>query len=472
MKPIVRNSVFMSLFNIFGRATGIIRYLLLAAFLSTPDYGLINFALNIGKLGRHFMDGGLDNLISRDGARDHEKVPTYCLHGLAVKSALGLLFFVGIFFYLKGTRGKSWSELAVIYACLSGSAMVAFAGVIRSCFTAIERMEYVFYTNLPSRLISLLSLFIILWYSWPLVLTSFSISLEFFIWFLLLAIVSFRFFSYSSIKLTLPTFRYMFLESWPLALYDFFNTFYMTLDVMMIEYMMGGSDPVAPYAYASQLVEGFTLLLTGYLIAIYPVLSRYHETDDDAYRRLFEKSVILLLAYTLPLTFLLGIWSSEWMSLIPKAEPLTGDVLRILIINLNLSMLNTLVIIVFTSRNRQRWLALFTGLAVVISFLTNWVFIRWYEQVGAAFASLLSQLALFLIMSAAGRRLFALSFPLRKPLEILGISALAGFSAWIIPFKTIFLIPFFYGAFLLLYAYLFGVFTLAELRRWRSALKT
>ncbi len=471
MKPIIRNSVFMSLFNIFGRASGMIRYVLLVTFLSTAGYGLITYALNVGKLARHFIDGGLDNLISRDGARDHEKVSSYYLHGLIMKAILALLFFSGAFFYLKWVRHLSWNELAVVYLCLSGSAMVSMNGIIRSCFTAIERMEYVFYTNFPSRLLALILLFIVLWLSLPLIFVAFSISSEFFIWFVLLGMVSLRFFSFKNVRVRWSMFKYMILESWPLALYGFFNVFYMALDVVMIEYIMGDPESVAPYTYASQLVEGFTLLLSGYLIAIYPVLSRYHIQDREAYNRLFKQSTNLLLAYTIPLSVLLSLWSDGWMGLIPKATHVTAEVLGILALNLNLSILNTLIIIVFTSCNRQRWLVLFTGLAVLISLFSNWFLIHAYQQTGAAYASLLSQSMLLLVMGSVAKKMFHLPYPIKKPLGLLLVSMLAALVTKLIPSLHFLLIPIAYGIGWVFFAWLLGVVTWSEIQQWMKAIR-
>ncbi len=462
----------MALFNVFGRASGFIRYLLLVGFLSDPHYALITFAFSFGRLGRTFMDGGLDILISRDGARDRNKVPSFYLNALIIKAALGLIFFVSVYFYLACYRGLTLMQLFVVYASLCGSAMLSFTGIVRSCFTAIERMEYIFYTTLPTRLIAILLLFIALWFAFPLLVVAAAVSMEYLLWFLLLGGVSLRFFSPAQAVPSSSTIRYMILESWPLALYGFFTVVYLSLDVLMIEVLMGGHEAVAPYTYASLLMEGVTMLLTGYIIAIYPVLSRLHDTDEKAYLRLFNQSVIVILGCTLPLSILLAFWADGWMSLIKDTGPITGRVLQILTVNLNLSMMNTLVVIVFTSRNRQRLLVVFTAIAVSVSFLSNLLLIPIYQQPGAAFASLISQLVLFVIMAFMAYWIFSITFPWRKPLSIFAVSLLAGIITRFIPAIPILLVPFVYVAFLALFVHLFGVFTPREIQKLFKALKS
>lgn len=470
MSSILRNSIFMGLFNLFGRASGLIRYWLLVAFLSKADYALITYSFYVGRLGRHFMDGGLDNLISRDGAREHGKIANYLFHGLLLKAILGAVFFGSVFFYLAFTRGKSWSELGVIYISLAGSAMLSMTGVLRSGFTAVERMEYVFYTNLPARMISIFVLFLAVYFSLPLAAAAGAVSLENFIWFYLLASAGLRYFSFLT-PVSFSTIKYMLAESWSLALYGFFNVFYLSLDVMMIEYLMGGDEAVAPYTYASLLIEGVTMMVSGYLIAIYPALSRYYQEDETAYRALFRQSVIVLLSITVPISVLLAGWSYGWMNFIRETGLVSSQVLAVLAATLNLSVLNTLVIVVFTSRNRQRWLVAFTGGAVLISFLTNWIMIVWYGQVGAACASFLSQLILLIAMGWIAWRLFDLPIPAGKAGGILLVSLLAGGITRLIPGLHLLIVPFVYGILLLGLARLLGVMTPEELSRIMNAVR-
>ncbi len=471
MKPILRNSIFMALFNIFGRGSGFIRYALLVGFLSEVHFGIITYAFYVGRLGRTFMDGGLDNLISRDGARNYEKVPTYYIHGLFLKGILAAVFFIGVFFYLYSFRSLSLFELGVVYAALCGSAMLSFTGVIRSCFTAIERMEFVFYTNLPVRLTSLILLFIVLWFTLPLPFAAGAVSMENLLWFGLLGYFSLRFFSIKNCAFSWKTVRYMVSESWSLAAYGFFNVFYMSLDVMMIEYLMGSRKAVAPYTYASQLLEGITMLITGYLIAIYPVLSRYYQTNEEAYQRLFRQSVMILWSCTISASVLLSFWSYEWMNFIKETGVIPGQVLVALAVNLNFSLLNTLFIALFTTRNRQRWLVLFTGLAVLISFLSNWYLIPIFQQPGGAYATLFTQFILFTMMFGVAKRLFVIPFPIKKPTQILAVSLLCGFLIRLIPSLYILFVPFLYVGLLLCCIRIFDIFTKEEIRRIKNAFK-
>ncbi len=470
MKPLIRNSIFMMFFNVFGRASGFLRYLLLVGLLTEASFSLVSFAFYFGSLCRHFVDGGLDNFVSRDGARDYGKIPSFYINALFLKAVLAVVFCSAAFWYLRDARDKDLFEILIVYIALIGSVMTSFTGVIRSCFTAIERMEFVFYTNLPSRLLSISLLFIALWFGFPLELVVASVSLENVLWFFLLGAISLRYFQLKGTGISFPVIRYMVWESLPLMVYGFFNVLYLSLDVMMIEYLMG-LDSVAPYTYASMLLEGVGLLVTSYFVAVYPTLSRLFVSDFDAYRRLFRQSFVALFMFTIPTSVLLGFWSHLWMNIIKDTGPISGEVLSILAINLNLSMMNTLLIIVFTSCNRQRLLVLLTASAVIISFLSNWFMIPWLNQPGAAWASLFSQSCLFIIMSITASRLFHLTYPWQKPLSLFIVAVISAIASKWIPGIPILVEPVLYVAILVGIGYSVGIVTKDDLRKIQQAIR-
>ncbi|MBI1388327.1 MAG: oligosaccharide flippase family protein [bacterium] len=470
MKTIVRNTIFMNLFNVFGRASGFLRYAVLVYFLSDPDYALITFGFSFGRMCRHFMDGGLDNLITRDGARSPEKIPSFLLNSFILKAILGALFFIAAYFYLYGARGLSPRELAVVYVSMIGSGMTSMTGVMRSGFSAIERMEYIFYTNTPSRMISIAALLAVLYFKLSLIWAAWAVALEPIIWLGAMAYCSVGRFSLRRASASWGAIVYMISESWALAVFGFFNIFYLSLDVIMIEYLMGGREAVAPYTLASLFMEGVSLLLTGYIFAVFPVFSRYYPRDEDAFRRLFRQSCVIMTAAAAPVSALLFFWADGWMNFIRETGPVSSQVMSILAINTVLSMLNTLLVVVFTARDRQRWLVAFTGLAVTVSFTTNWVMIPIYQQPGGAIATLISQALLFMVMAFSCRRLFGLTPPFARMGGLLAVSFAAGAAVKCLPVPLL-AVPFCYAAALTPIAHFTGVFTLNDARRFQTMLK-
>lgn len=456
----------MALFNVFGRASGFVRYVLLVKFLSAADYGLVALAFYIGSLCRHFTDGGLDIFISRDGARDYKKVPAFYVNAMVMKALFAVIFCLGAFWYLYVFSKKPIEDIVIIYIAMLGSIMTSFTGVVRSCFTAIERMEYVFYTNLPSRIISILLLFVVLWLALPVEWAVASVSLENALWFVLLGIISLRFFALHIKSLSWSLMSQLFWEALPLFAYSFFNVLYLSLDAIMIDFFMG-QRAVAPYAYASLLMEGVILLVTSYIVAVYPTLSRLFVSDMDAYRKLFRQSFMMLLMFTIPTSVVLGFWSHLWMNIITETGFISGNILCLLAMNLNVSTFNTLLFIVFTSCNRQNLLVMFTLVAVLTSVGSNILLIPLYGPQGAAIATLYSMICLSLIMTPAAVKLFSVSFPWQKPLWLLGLSILSASLAMWIPGIPVLIEPLVYALLLAGLGWITGIISKEE---WQKIL--
>lgn len=418
----------------------------------------------MGRLSRHFMDGGLDHLVSRDGARERNRLSALLAHGACMKLALGLCFFIGAVVYLLVMTNLTKGEMAVIYVSLFGSALLSLSGLARSGFTAIERMEFILYANAPARTLSIGLLFIAVWFSLPLILAAVAIALEGALWLGILAWIGLRFISFHGIRLNRKTFVYLALESWPLALFGFFTALYLNLDVVMIQALMGGVEAVAPYTFASMLMEGLSMLIGSYFLALYPVLSRQYAHDLPAFHRLFSRSVIVALLCSLPISALLAFWPGEWLSLLRDTGPETTEVLRTLALTLNLSMLNTLLAMAFMASGKQVWLALLTPLAVGASFGANWLWIPIYQQPGAAYASLAAQAFLLAVMGAAGIWKLALDIPWRRIACLVGATLAAALICKTLPLPVL-AIPFAYGAVWLIMIWAMGTVNFTDLRR-------
>ena len=158
MWRLFRNTVFMALFSFIARAAGLVRYVFLVSFLTDAQFGVLKLATDIGGIGRAFMDGGLDQLVSRDGARNPEHLGGYFWTAFVIKLTLAVVFLGISPFVLLQFMTREQVGVAMVYAVIIIT--LSLAGIARSSFTALERMEYVFYSSMPSRLISLVMVFL------------------------------------------------------------------------------------------------------------------------------------------------------------------------------------------------------------------------------------------------------------------------------------------------------------------------
>ncbi|HPA45370.1 MAG TPA: flippase [bacterium] len=453
MRRIIRNTIFMSLFGIIARGAGLIRYVFLVTFLSNEAFGILKLATDIGGVARAFMDGGLDQLVSRDGARRPDQLARFFWTACFLKILLAILFFAVAPFLLLRFMTPSSVWVAMIY---SGFVVaLSLAGIARSAFTALERMEYIFYTNTPSRIIGLGVTFVCLLVGAPLGIVASAMGSENVLWLVLLMVYMVRLVSLARPRIDLREAGWMMSESWPMALYGFFTTLYLRLDTLMLKWLLPQGtalENIGIYGKAQYPVEGLSLLLTGYIIAVFPVFSRLQVEDRQAFASLFRRSTVLLMGITIPVSIMMAGWADGWLSLFPNKAEGSVPILAILAMTLNFSLLNVFIITAFTACDRQRWLVLFTCLTVAVSFISNYVMIPILGNLGAAFASLGSQVFLFAVMLTILWTEVGIAPPVGRWLGLLVSGNLAGlFCDWLLPPGWVLVLPVPYlGSFLLI----------------------
>ncbi|MFH1738805.1 MAG: flippase, partial [bacterium] len=474
MRRIVRNTIFMSLFGIMARGSGLIRYYFLVLFLSDVNFGVLKLATDVGGIARAFIDGGLDQLVSRDGARRPEQLPRFFWTACILKICLAVIFFALSPYILLRFMNPSEVWVAIIYAgfvvCLS------LAGVVRSSFTALERMEYVFYTNVPSRTLGLLVVIIVLVLGAPIAVVAAAMGLENILWLLFLLVIILRFIPLGRPRVDLSQARWMLSESWPMALYGFFTTLYLRLDTLMLKWLLppdSAIQNVGIYGKAQYPIEGISLLLTGYIIAVFPVFSRLQIEDRAAFASLFRRSAVLLAGITVPLSIMIGGWADGWLSLFPNKYPGSVTVLCILAVTLNFSLLNVFIITIFTACDRQRWLVLFTCLTVAVSFISNLIMIPPLGNIGAAYASLGSQVFLFVVMLTILWAEVDIAPPLARWIGLLVSANVAAlFCFWLLPPGWVLLLPFPFLACFALVAFTLRVVKREDIQLLRRSLRS
>ena len=140
-----------------------------------------------------------------------------------------------------------------------------------------------------------------------------------------------------------------------------------------------------------------------------------------------------MVALTLPAALFLGGFADVWARILPGGDRHMTVLLPLLGGTMVSAICNSFLIAIFTARNRQRWLVVFLGLAVGVSFATNYILIPRYGFVGAAVASLFSQGLLFLSMLTVLRVRMALTAPLGRWLKVLLAGLLAFGLARLLP---------------------------------------
>jgi O-antigen/teichoic acid export membrane protein len=175
-----------------------------------------------------------------------------------------------------------------------------------------------------------------------------------------------------------------------------FSTLYMYIDVIMLSKMRSTAE-VGIYSAATSIVIALIFIPLMYGNSIYPVLSRFYITSKESLRLVYEKSFKYMLIIGLPAAAGIYILSDKIILLLyGKAYIESAIALSILSGYLFLKFLNPVSGFTLMAINKQRSRLFSQGLSALINIILNLIFIPIYGFVGAAIATLLTEIIFFI----------------------------------------------------------------------------
>ncbi len=425
MQPLARagrNVLFKTLGEVLARLSFLALFLAAARLLGAEEYGRYNFAASLAGLALVGMDLGLSTLLVRQVARQPTELGPFAGTLLLLKSLLACLVLAALALGL-GLAGRPLGlvlALALVQACW-GLAELGFAGL-----SACEAMDQEAWIKTAARLAALLAAGGLLWAGaglWGLVAGLFLGNLLG----LLAALGSLSRRAVFSLRLEAGFLRRLLGDSLPLALSGVFIIFYSRLDVVLLEILGRSHAEIGWYAAAARVVDGLGILPGLVAAALLPVLASLAGREPLALARLYRQGLRLVLLLGLPAA--LGLWlvRQPLTELVfGTAYAPTAGVFLWLAPNLALIFVNYLQLTVLTALGRQRLGALATALALVVNVALNLWWIPSHGILGAAAATLGTEVALLLACAYLVRRAAGLDLPWSQAARPLLATAVMG----------------------------------------------
>jgi O-antigen/teichoic acid export membrane protein len=397
---IIRNSAFPMAASLLNKVVDLGFALITFRVLGAEGVGAYTFA---GVLTTYFdivVGWGLATLITRDVARDHAAAGRY----LGNATALRLLLWLGaaaITAVLTGPLAPSLGideQLALaIWLLVLGLLPGLLSGVLSALFMAHERMDLpasvtVFSTiskvvlglgvllagygyvglaavSIVTNVATLLVLAVL--YGWLIGLPRPSVDLRM-VW-LLVGL------------------------SFPLMINGLLNQLFFKIDVLLLK-PLAGDLALGWYSTAYKLIDGLQVIPASFVLALFPLLSRYAAEDRSRLVRLTETGLKVLLALAFPIAVGTTLLAEPIILLLagPSYLPQSAYALQILIWYLPISFVNGLLQYVLIAVNRQRTLSMAFAAGVAFNIVANVVLIPAYGYLAAAIVTVASEVVLLL----------------------------------------------------------------------------
>lgn len=207
----------------------------------------------------------------------------------------------------------------------------------------------------------------------------------------------------------LRVWKEMLVAALPMGIVIILGTIYFRIDTVMLSVMKGSFD-VGIYGAPYKVLEVFLAIPTVFMSSVLPIITKSLSSDMNKARTMFCKAFDFLSLTALPLIAGTLVIATPVMVLIAGNDfALSGPVLKILILALGGSFLNSVMIYTIIAADQQKRLVAPYIIAVVFNIVTNFLVIPHFSYFGAATTTVATELFILLTSIYIVRKHLALS---------------------------------------------------------------
>ncbi|HLD27756.1 MAG TPA: flippase [Patescibacteria group bacterium] len=411
-EKIARNTGYFTLALIIQKIISFGYFSYIAVQIGAGSLGHYTFALFFTTIFAVIIDIGIANVLVREISRFKEKSQQYLSAALAIKIPLAILTYLAVaivinlldnpelvrqLVYLAGVVMMLDSFTLTFYAFLRGHQNLKFESIGTIVFQLILAISGIVIINLTKDLRLLIlaimaaSLFNFIYSG---ILIKVKLGLKFFI------------------KSNKAVIKSILIIAVPFALAAIFTRVYGYLDTVLLNQLID-ETAVGYYSIPYKITFSLQFIPMAFVASLYPAFSSYFISSRELLKETLEKAMVYLGMIAVPLTLgvialarplILKVYTSEFE---PSILPL-----QILMTSIFFLFLNFPLGSLLNACNRQSRNTVHIGLVMVLNIILNVILIPRYSYVGAAAASSVSTLAMFLLQLYVARQItpFSLKF--------------------------------------------------------------
>ena len=356
--------------------------------LHEAGFGNFQALVNYTALVAVLVDLGFNTLYVREGARHPAEVGRYLSNLLSARVVLALVALVVLAGALKLAGLESLLLPGFVLMVLT-----SYSNLLRNTFYALQQLTFEAVAIVLESVILLALVFYgiyqhqgVAYFVWAYA-ASYGFSCLYFV-----TVILARRMAAISWRLELAFLRRWFWEGLPFALTFVLTTLYFKIDVPIL-LAIKGADQTGIYSSAYKPFEALIFVPMTLLQVVFPILSIYHRSSPDRLRqtvdRFFKALVILGWPVTVG-TVLLAPGLTHLLRLFPAAD----EPLRILAVGFVVLFANNAFIGALNSIDKQVLFTYAAGISVVVNVALNVVLIPFFGYDGAAWATVLTEVAL------------------------------------------------------------------------------
>lgn len=392
---VAKNSIALLISSVFQKLIGFAYFIFLAHNLIPDSVGKYSFASSFSLIFCVFMDFGTNALLIREISRNEEKTNKYANNVLVLECILGAIF-IGISMVLANLFGYPEITKQLIYIAIFS----VFLDNLATTFFAILRgkqeiwYESIGYACYQIIVFSLGFLIVkntnnLLFLALPPLIASFANLL-----FSVIVTTKKKYFKFT-FDFDVDFIKMILKMALPFALTGIFTKLYSSVDSLFLSWFSNDTQ-IAYYNAAFKLVFALQFIPIAIGSAVYPAFSKYYKEDKEQLKSTFIKCFTVLTMVAIPMSFGVFAISEDIINLF---YPGYDSVLTLKIFSASFfcMFLNNPVGLSLSASDKQKVNTRNSFISMVVNITLNWISIPRFGIVGAAGASVISFIVLFVL---------------------------------------------------------------------------
>jgi O-antigen/teichoic acid export membrane protein len=379
-----RRAFLNSTYAFLGPTVSTVAGILVVRYLGVSNLGKYSVALAFIPYFSVIANLGLDSILIRDIAKDPDRAGSLLANGIGLNLCLSfvaiVLCWVAVLFLPYPPVVRTLIRL------YSFSLLFGFATLLSAVFQARVEVQYSTLASIAGRITFLAIVAVLVLLKAGLA----AFILANLAWLAVQVLVLCAFLQRRvrlGVSADLQVWKYLFAESWPLALSAIFVTVYGRIDQLML-YSLAGAAPTGLYAASVKVAEVFNYIPVAYMATVFPILSQRFTNSAASFNRLYQNSF----RYLGSIVVLIAVWitfsGERLLSLLFGGQYAAGSLaLTILMwseIWVFLGIVNQRVLV---SSGLQKIDFVLTGASAAVNVGLNLILIPRYDIVGASIAT-------------------------------------------------------------------------------------
>lgn len=395
---IIKNTTYIFLARVFNAVLLFLLFVVISRKLGVELLGVYSFVYTVVLTGTFFANFGLDVLMVREVSRDNKLGDVYLSNILGLKIIISSLIISVIclinHFFMPGNIASEllWSYCMVIMFN-SLSQIFWYYG------DSFEKLEYHSMLWVVSNCLKAGFGIPIVIYAKRIDLLIYALILAEFLSLIISLFVVEKRFHCVLISFNIDFHKKLLIKAYPIGVGMILGALYFRVDIIML-WWMKGKEYVGLYSAPCKIIEGFTLFPGSIMLAAFPSMSKNFDFSKNIYWTNVKKIIVVLALSGGFIAACLAFYAEEIILLFYGGEyMMSTPILRLLSIALFLIFINWFLSYVLISGGKELYNMICLAVMTMLNIAMNVFFIPKYGHIGAAWATVISEMILICLFS-------------------------------------------------------------------------